>query len=362
MNTFKRWYGLDLFRGLAVYAVILVHADEVTTKAPAGWSAILGFSEFAVPFFLAGSFFLSTKKLLNSEKPYPLLNRIKRLGIPYIFWTLFYLFYKMAKYAIDGDTDSLSQLFSNPISIIFLGGAAFHLYFIPLLIAGTFVLKAFNLAKIKNIKRYKITILWTISLVIYQIILSSNNQVELSSGLAFEPLLTAIAPKILDIPLIKVFAIEIAWILRCLPYLLGAILIYQNNLHIKFSRMSPWKIVTIVSAFCLINAIGYLFIPSALQEILRGYSAILAAIAISSILNKNKIIMSIGASSFGIYLIHLAILDICQIASNRLNFPDLSHPSLLTLFAVTTFGFIVSWILSIYLMKFEKISRLIFGN
>lgn len=362
MTILKRWYGLDLFRGLAVGAVILVHADEATTEAPVGWGIILRFAAFAVPFFLAGSFFLSTKKLLNSEKPYPLVNRLKRLGIPYIFWTLFYLIYTVAKYTIDGDLNSLSQLFSHPINIFLFGGAAFHLYFIPLLITGTLLLKVFDLINIKHLKQHQTMCLWIISLTIYQIVLNTNNQVKLVSFTAFTPLLTTTIPQFYDLPLVNFLSVEIAWALQCLPYLFSAILIYQHDLHLKISRANYAQKILIIVAFCLINGTGYLFIPSALQKVLRGYTALFAAIAISSLLRKNSIITSIGASSFGIYLMHLIIIDICQITSNRFNFPNLSHPSLFTLFAVTTFSFTISWILCIYLMKFKKTSRLMFGN
>lgn len=360
MSNIKRLYGLDLFRGLAVYAVILVHADEGISKIPLGWDAVLKFAEFGVPFFLAGSFFLSAKKLY-SEKPYPLLNRIRRLAIPYLFWTLLYLIYKLAKYKIDGDLEQLNLLLAHPMEIIFFGGAAFHLYFIPLLIAGTLLLKYFDLAKVKSLSRAKLLSLWILSIILYQIILSSNNQFDLASLSAFKPMLAMLSSNIIGFPLIKIIAVELAWTLRCLPYLLSAVLLYQYKIEQKIQRLNFNQISILILAFCLINGVGYLIIPEALQEIMRGYSAIIAAIAISGLLKENKWITSMGTCSFGIYLMHLIVLDFFKIASNRLDFLNLTSPSIFTLLLITTCSFIIPWILSSYLMQSKSLSKLIFG-
>ena len=362
MSKSNRLSGLELFRGLAIYGVVLVHADEGISEAPFGWGILLKFAEFGVPFFIAGSFFLSVKKLLYGKKSYPLVSRIRRLLIPYVFWTVLYLVYKLIKYKIDGDLEQLNLLLINPLEIILFGGAAFHLYFIPLLIAGAFLLKACDLIKVEKFPPLSTLLLWILSLIIYQIILSTNNEFDLVTITAFKPILSSLPTNIASSPLIKIIAVELAWFLRCLPYLWGALLIYQYQIDRKIQQLNFAQIAMIVFSFCLINGVGYLVIPEALQEIMRGYSAILAAIAISSLLKESKVITSIGASSFGIYLMHLIVLDIFQIASNRLGFLNLSHPSMFALLLITTCGFIIPWILSIYLMQSKSLSQLMFGS
>ncbi|NEP20384.1 MAG: acyltransferase, partial [Leptolyngbya sp. SIO4C1] len=90
----KRLIGVDLFRGLSIFCVVLMHSDEGMKSTTSFWLEIIDFVAFAVPFFIATSFYLSVDKLKSNLKPYPLQDRLKRLFTPYIFWSIFYLFYK----------------------------------------------------------------------------------------------------------------------------------------------------------------------------------------------------------------------------------------------------------------------------
>ena len=155
MEKKLRLTGVDMFRGIAVYAVVILHSDEGISVHPPIWEFIVKFSNFAVPFFLATSFYLAIKKLYISGSKYKLKPRLSRLLIPYGFWTLVYLLYKALKYLVDNELDRLNSLFQDPVALIFLGGAAFHLYFLPLLFAGTINVKISELL-IKNNTKLKI--------------------------------------------------------------------------------------------------------------------------------------------------------------------------------------------------------------
>lgn len=360
IGTSQRWSGLDLFRGFAVYAVVLLHADEGVVNVPAGWNLVLKFSEFAVPFFLAASFWLAIDKLFRSGQRYALKKRVQRLIVPYLCWSGVYLVYKSAKYFIDGDVENLNRLFARPSDIIFFGGAAFHLYFIPLLVVATLSVKLLSITQFRKHKQLN-WVLLPLSLIIYQLVLSTNNQFDIASGWAFRPILESVNLAFSDSFFVHLLSVIAAWTIRCLPYLLTAILIAQTNLARKITKLNPLQIIYLCIAFCLINSMSYLFIPSAFLEILRGYSAVLTAIAISRYCQGIPLIDSLGNTAFGIYLIHLMILEIIQITSNRLNFPNLVDPSLLVLFLITTFSFFASWFLSIGLMKSTKLSKLMFG-
>ena len=138
MEKKLRLTGIDLLRGIATYAVVILHSDEGIVVEPPGWAAVVQFSGFAVPFFLATSFYLATDRLYVSDRPSNLKLRLTRLLIPYGFWSIIYILQKIVKYALKNDFDKLLELFQDPIALIFFGGAAFHLYFLPLLLAGTF--------------------------------------------------------------------------------------------------------------------------------------------------------------------------------------------------------------------------------
>ncbi|WP_319421880.1 hypothetical protein [Pleurocapsa sp. FMAR1] len=65
MNKASRFVGIDLCRGLAAFAVILLHSGDETWGIPITEQArqFRYLFYFAVPFFLAASFYFSTKKL-----------------------------------------------------------------------------------------------------------------------------------------------------------------------------------------------------------------------------------------------------------------------------------------------------------
>ena len=64
MSKATRLVGIDLCRGLAAFAVILVHSGDETWGLPISSQAIefRYLFYYAVPFFLAASFYFGTKK------------------------------------------------------------------------------------------------------------------------------------------------------------------------------------------------------------------------------------------------------------------------------------------------------------
>ena len=83
MKRQQRLIGIDLFRGLAVLAVAILHVVEGgSIDSISGWRQITDFALFAVPFFLALSFYLAIEKLYLSPQPYPLGARLTRLLVP----------------------------------------------------------------------------------------------------------------------------------------------------------------------------------------------------------------------------------------------------------------------------------------
>ncbi len=76
-----------------------------------------------------------------------------------------------------------------------------------------------------------------------------------------------------------------------------------------------------LAIFLVINAFGRSILPESMYEITRGYSALLFAISLLE-LNKNSIIKNLGLCSFGIYLVHLIVIETFKAIENRI-FPRL---------------------------------------
>ena len=92
MKEKQRLLGIDLFRGIAAYAVILVHSGDETWGIPVDQSAseFRHLFYFAVPFFLATSFYFTTSKPnINVYRKF-WLSRFQRILIPYLVSMLVY--------------------------------------------------------------------------------------------------------------------------------------------------------------------------------------------------------------------------------------------------------------------------------
>lgn len=350
----QRLTGVDLFRGIAVYAVIILHSDEGIPVLPAGWNQIVQFSYFAVPFFLATSFYLAIAKLYASGK-FQLNLRLQRLVIPYVFWTIFYLAYKTAKYLVDNRPERLSVVFRDPFALIFCGGAAFHLYFLPLLITGTVLIKFVELWHKKKIKLNILISLLALSLIGYEILIVSGNDFNIKAGIAFESLL----PNNNLNPLLRLILVVLAWSIRCLPYILLALFLNHSRVSQYLPRFNSKTALALLFIFLTLNSFGHYFLPQGIEEVIVGYAALLGAIYLSSvILPASPVIFNLGLCSFGIYLIHLLVVESFQIIGKRVYPILLTEPSLFSLLIVTTLTFLISWMLISISLKIKWISRL----
>lgn len=358
MEKKPRLTGIDLFRGIAIYAVVILHSDEGIVVKPPVWTAISQFSGFAVPFFLATAFYLTTERIYVSDRPYNLKARLIRLLIPYGIWSIIYSLYKILKYTVKNDFDKLFSIFQDPVSIILFGDAAFHLYFLPLLVSGTILLKLTEgLIKRRTASKY-LFILCALSLIIYQYLLGDNDGLTLNLNL-FLP--GVIDQDFLDNnPAVKIILIELYWAVRCLPYIFLAMILNHQNIKKKWLEFTKKYVIVCCTGFLVLNIYGGLIMPGAIYEVIRGYGALLVAIAISTKLKENAIVNNLSACSFGIYLLHLLVVEVLQSLQNKL-YGDKEPISAIVLVAFSIIIFLISWALVFYLNKQKSIAKLLFG-
>ncbi|MBW4518510.1 MAG: acyltransferase [Scytolyngbya sp. HA4215-MV1] len=352
MTTGKssRLPGIDLFRGLAVIAVAILHSDNHMPTH--GWAAFLEhFASFAVPFFLATSFYLAVRKLYISQSPYSLRSRLSRLLIPYVIWTGIYLLFTLLKYTISSREGEIGAIFRDPVSIIFLGSPAYHLYFIPLLLIGTLLLKGAEWLVQQQIRVGTVLFLLILSEMAYEVILISGNGFELGANAAFQTAFSAVGINVQQYPLLRVGAIAIAWILRCLPYIALALLWQHPFVQQRLPELGVRSVVITGLIFMLINIFGDRMLLVGIYEIARGYTALIFALSLSTVIKDHPLITSLGLCSFGIYLMHLIWVETLKTVLGRI-FPYLlTNVTALTLLIFACLACTISWFLTALLIR-----------
>jgi surface polysaccharide O-acyltransferase-like enzyme len=359
----QRFVGLDLFRGIAAFAVVILHSDEGTSAQSSSWSFVLNFSAFAVPFFLAAAFYLLMRKLSTDRNPIVWGTRFSRLLIPYGVWSLIYLSQNILRFTVKHQPEKLQGLFDNLLGLILLGQAGFHLYFIPLLVTGLLLVFA-----IEPLIRRRFSLLTHLgfvvaSLIVYQayrlFIVSLNAESSAQVGASIEEMALGDAN-----PLLTVGLTIAGYAARCLPYIAIALLLNHPVIRDRLLKLTAKDALLLLIVFMAVNSVQLPPLLRSLHETSIGYSAVLLALAVSNVLRDNslmsRLIRSVGHCSFGIYLMHLLWLDGCWSLLKRFDLipAPLSTPMLLW---VATLGFGISWATTAFLMKQRRLSRVLFG-
>jgi Acyltransferase family len=324
-----RLSGIDILQGAALLGVAFLHAGN--GKPSVGWAGFMThFSSFAVPFFLATSFYLGAGKFYTSKTSSSLKSRLSRLLIPYGIWVLIYLLFNILKYAVSGRVDELGTIFRDPVNIIFFGSPAYHLYFIPLLLTGTVFSKGVEAMAKRWGNLQTLLLSFVASTIAYEVILVTGNGFELGSNVAFQTLSSGLELNIKQYSVLRIILVAIAWGFRCLPYVVLALLLQHPSIRKHLPSWNIYIAAITCLLFLIINAFGNQMLPIAVYEIARGYTALIFAIALSATLTENALIKSLGLCSFGIYLMHLIWMETSKTILGKI------FPSLLTEVSILT--------------------------
>ncbi|MFM2366501.1 MAG: hypothetical protein RIR95_1109 [Pseudomonadota bacterium] len=107
---------IELARFVAAFGVVMAHA----VLSPKDW-----FGHTALSLFLILSAFLMAQSFLRTKGPFLLWPRVKRLLMPWLFWSAFY---RIINLRVSDDPDRFSLL-TDPWTL--LSGGFFHLWFLP---------------------------------------------------------------------------------------------------------------------------------------------------------------------------------------------------------------------------------------
>ncbi|MBD2501185.1 acyltransferase [Anabaena azotica] len=381
----QRLVGIDLFRGISAYAVVLIHVGTlmIYSGLPTNnlTNAVIEISRFAVPFFLASSFYLMTQKLYTTEQKTSVVSlfksRSQRLLIPYFLWSLIYLCLRILKTL--SESGNLKDLFQDPVLLLFLGGASIHLYFLPMLFTGSFLIILAEILVSRQIKLKTLLVLSIISIVFYELQIYSGNDFKFytdfgvnclavtnACSIAFKSIENPIFPNY-DHQIWRLLFVAIAWLIKCLPYTLLAMVINHPRIkkltkHLNINHaISLLSLALIITALWLLNLYQITYFPQSLYELGTAFSLLICGIALSNKIPKSPYIENLGISSFGIYLIHYLILLIYINLLVKI-IPNIKMlPPVITMLLISAVGFLTSWLIVARLMKIKVISKNLFS-
>lgn len=365
MEKMKRFLGIELCRGLSTYAVILAHSGDETWGIPILNNAIefrLHFY-FAVPFFLAAAFFFMTAKpeIAYSQRFWK--SRLERIVIPYIIWSFIFLISRVIVFTLSKKFDRLQQLLQDPLSISFFGGASYHLYFLPLLMAGTFLMFSIKLFANPKINTFGLISFAMVSIIFYYLLEVTSNSFQLGNNIAFQALCSNWNINLEQNPLLRLILVEFSWVIRCLPYFFIALILHKLLPEIKFLHNGSFTLGLAVSCL-LCNILGLKFLPRALQEVIMAYLLLIFGISFSHHFRSTLITnlaTSVGLCSFGIYLIHPFIMNVSKYFIGKILPGITSSISIPSMLVLSISCFLLSWASVTYLVKQKFISKYLFG-
>lgn len=117
---------IDLVKMIAAFGVVVIHLAPSTESAEV---VTRFFGIFAVPFFLVVSLYFFIVRVAKLVSPRFQELRLDRILVPYFAWSVVYTLMRWLKFLSSGEDFEI-----NFVSLIFFGGGAVQLYFLPLLL------------------------------------------------------------------------------------------------------------------------------------------------------------------------------------------------------------------------------------
>jgi len=163
--------GFDLIRPIAAFSVVWIHGCETNL-----WTKKLnGLNEYAVPVFIAISFFLFASQVAGGRLQSfneMASARFKRLMIPFFIWTLIYLGIRYAKSVYMKEPFELS-----PVQMFLFKGSSYQLWYLPNLFYLFLIFFPFLKVAGQNVRKANLTLM-TVVIIALVIIFSNNAGVQ----------------------------------------------------------------------------------------------------------------------------------------------------------------------------------------
>ena len=342
----QRFYWADLIRVISIFCVIVIH---VSAGLLYDWGKIpfkhwmIGnlydsFARISVPllFMVSGSLLLGKKESIRVF----FLKRVTRLGIPFIAWSLIYLFWRCQ---VNDQSCSLKII----TRLFLLEGSHYHLWFLYALIGlylATPLLRLMVFSGEKKVLWYFI-ILWICfqpGLVLLEKIwgLQIGVNVPMATGLVGFYVLGYLLSEISFSPKVIMLSLVI-WLLSSIATAAGT---YYMTLHAN-------------------EFVGFFYDYLSINVILASGAAFigLKRLADSKFMHHPLILNTvsrISVASFGVYLIHALIIDIIGTRLSLQVNTSIGNP-VWSIMLVSVIVFTISFFIVYLLQKVPVLNRIV---
>lgn len=341
----KRLLGLDLFRVVAAFGVIVAHSLVGEPWSEATTQFKLFFRQFNIPFFLATSFFLLVPKLEQRSVRTFFGPRWRRLIVPYLSWSAVYLALRGGLYIASGQRGKLAEMFGDPIGLLFFGKAAVHLYFLPLLFFGEIV--ALGLVRSLGRRAAKPAMV----AVILAIAIGLTRFRNYDSHLA-------------DLALWRRVPLQLAdFLVRTLPYIAMSLVLALPAIRRRVETMGvkAGGILTAIGLACgFLSWRGLIPLPQTTIEVIIAFPLMLGSFAFSPFIRPSRILTVLTDCRFGIYLAHPLIIETVELVYKRSHLRGqlVTLPRFLS-FILLIFG--LAWLFVYVTMQSRTLARFLYG-
>jgi len=172
----RKYGGIDCFRLIAALLIVGIHTYPLASvNEELNFGIINIFARIAVPFFLmiTGYFVLPQCFYRKDNSSKPLINTIKKTGLIYVGATLLYL-----PISISAGYYSTGNILATIVKNILFDGTMYHLWYLPALIIGVFLLYILS-------RRFSLNMIFGVTIVLFVFGLLGDSYYGITSKIPF---------------------------------------------------------------------------------------------------------------------------------------------------------------------------------
>jgi hypothetical protein len=241
---------------------------------------------------------------------------------------------------------------------VFLGGASVQLYFLPMLAAGMFMLPLVD-GLVRRL-RFRTDAIGFAALTVlpYWYLGWTGNGYDIATATAFRDLVDPTRTRAID-AVVRLLLVGAAWMLRLLPYLGLAVLVRVFMLDRRCPRWLLWGGV----AAAVVVEVGFRpFQPHILRELAVSFPLALVCFLVRGSVHPGRwarAVSSIAKHSFGIFLVHTAVLQLVQDLADKVSPGFTDHISVGVVLLTTVPTFLLAWLGASVIDRVKPLRRLL---